>query len=759
MIAQDTQGQMTVPALHRVRARPFEPPGPDGEREPSAFGVLNNRIHGRWKWAFVLSVILGALFAVVGYKVASIQYTSTGMIHFSPSGQYIIQPTQETGAVPRYEAKIEMQALRIKEPRVIELALNIASADLASTPLAGVPNAAELIEANLSVEAEPQMEIIQVSYEADSPRIAQIIVKAILDAYFELHGDSERKRGRETRVSVIEDLRSQKEAELSASREELQRVKKESEYGSIDYLSTLMQLRANRIEKLEMDLESVRLAHGDGADLERGAHEGDPTIVELDIFAPGLLEKHRLRAAWNTDLEMLRGYYLPGSHQVKESERQLEALDQDIRTMEEAALELWKKAPPEVRILGNRTRGLDATGPVRSAEQIAALIDKHKQRYDELDQEYQELQRLRQECSDLEKEVEGLDKMLEMLRIEDKAVAGGTISPFREASLPFSPSTDRRKLNVVMGLGGGVALGFGFVFLIGTIDRRAFGFRQLHRNDGSYDCIGVLPDLRRAQRDSLAGELAVQCIHQIRNRIEAERDPNRDLMLAITSPYQGDGKTSLAIALGWSYAAAGHRTLLLDCDFIGQGLSRDLEVLDHPGLKEFIRDRVMDDHIVSLRTPNLDVLPIGLDPTVGPEAIRRDDFESLCDQLRRQYDVIIADIGPAVGSIELVPVASAADGVILSFRRGQSQSGLDECLRSLSWVSTKFVGVVMNYADRSDCRRYTSGSIIGSRMTSRAHDRAQSEIVDVEAFQTSNLMIKAIARSPVAADQTERAES
>ena len=33
-------------------------------------------------------------------------------------------------------------------------------------------------------------------------------------------------------------------------------------------------------------------------------------------------------------------------------------------------------------------------------------------------------------------------------------------------------------------------------------------------------------------------------------------------VLAVSSPYPGDGKTSITMALGWSYAAAGHKTLV-----------------------------------------------------------------------------------------------------------------------------------------------------------------------------------------------------
>ena len=70
--------------------------------------------------------------------------------------------------------------------------------------------------------------------------------------------------------------------------------------------------------------------------------------------------------------------------------------------------------------------------------------------------------------------------------------------------------------------------------------------------------------------------IASHCVHQIRNRIEALRDKSTNFVLAVSSPFQGDGKTSIVSALGWSYAAAGNRTLLIDCDIVGQSLTRQM---------------------------------------------------------------------------------------------------------------------------------------------------------------------------------------
>jgi Mrp family chromosome partitioning ATPase len=150
-------------------------------------------------------------------------------------------------------------------------------------------------------------------------------------------------------------------------------------------------------------------------------------------------------------------------------------------------------------------------------------------------------------------------------------------------------------------------------------------------------------------------------VHQIRNQIEVMRDPTRGYVLAISSPFQGDGKTSIVMALGWSYAAAGYRTLLVDCDLVGRSLTRQLGAVDQVGLKEALIRREVGGSIAPLPVQHLSVLPVGLDSRFGPEMLRRSDLHELFEQVRDEFDMVIVDTGPLLGSLESTPVTTAAD--------------------------------------------------------------------------------------------------
>src|SRR5262249_46416492 len=89
---------------------------------------------------------------------------------------------------------------------------------------------------------------------------------------------------------------------------------------------------------------------------------------------------------------------------------------------------------------------------------------------------------------------------------------------------------------------------------------------------GSNRMLGVLPRLPDDISDPNQASIAAYCVHHIRTILQI--GPGREhQVIAISSPSPGDGKTSLALRFGLSFAASSAKTLLIDCDVIGGGLT------------------------------------------------------------------------------------------------------------------------------------------------------------------------------------------
>ena len=311
------------------------------------------------------------------------------------------------------------------------------------------------------------------------------------------------------------------------------------------------------------------------------------------------------------------------------------------------------------------------------------------------------------------------------------------------------------------GAAAGLMLSFGFFFMLGTIDRRAFDTSQIDEVTDTFSapCLGVLPDLTRSLLEAESRDVAAHCVHQIRNQIEIARPTGDGYVLVVTSPFQGDGKTSIVMALAWSYAASGHRTLLLDCDLVGRSLTRQLGMVGKDGLKEALSSHHVQGMIVPLAAPGLSALPVGCDPHFRSETLRRADLQLLFNSIRDSFDVIIVDTGPMLGSLESTPVTASADGVVLSVRRGRSRNRLDECLQRLKTVGTTCLGVILNCAVRSQCDRYVSEASLAAaddeRRDGSAYAADSASIVGVAANETSALIRAMESASPLRSRQDQ----
>ena len=121
---------------------------------------------------------------------------------------------------------------------------------------------------------------------------------------------------------------------------------------------------------------------------------------------------------------------------------------------------------------------------------------------------------------------------------------------------------------------GGMALGFAMVIGFGLMDRRFRSPADAKIHMQNSPMLGVLPNLPDDLSDP---EQAAVTAHYrspdsqrcCRFGIPAKASRSS----SITSPVSGTGKTSLTLALGVSFAAAS-KTLLIDCDLVGGGLTQ-----------------------------------------------------------------------------------------------------------------------------------------------------------------------------------------
>ena len=156
------------------------------------------------------------------------------------------------------------------------------------------------------------------------------------------------------------------------------------------------------------------------------------------------------------------------------------------------------------------------------------------------------------------------------------------------------------------------------------------------------------------------------------------------------------------MSLALSFAAAGSRTLLIDCDFVGRRLTHGLRAEKSPGVREAMTSGTLT--LIPV-TKNLRVLPAGRVNSLDACTIASGFIKRLIRTCRKQFDVIFFDSGPILGSVEASVVASEVDSVVVVVARGQKPAETSRALRQLATLGAHCFGVIFNRAKMSDFTR------------------------------------------------------
>jgi capsular exopolysaccharide synthesis family protein len=214
--------------------------------------------------------------------------------------------------------------------------------------------------------------------------------------------------------------------------------------------------------------------------------------------------------------------------------------------------------------------------------------------------------------------------------------------------------------------------------------------------------------------------VAAHCIHQIRIMLQVGPNPDRRRVFMVTSTATGDGKTSLTMALGLSFAASGSKTLVVDCDMVGQGLTHRLKAQNVPGLLETLQTGTLRGHVRKTATKGMYVLPIGNAHSVDAGCLSPSTIKRLLTACCEHFDIVVIDTGPILGSLEASAVATEVDGVIMAVARGQQQPMVERAIRHLRSIGANIFGIVFNRAEQRDFQRSVSSTSIRS-MSAKAH--------------------------------------
>lgn len=171
-------------------------------------------------------------------------------------------------------------------------------------------------------------------------------------------------------------------------------------------------------------------------------------------------------------------------------------------------------------------------------------------------------------------------------------------------------------------------------------------------------------------------------------------------VVGITSAIRGEGKSTCAINLAYTFAQTGSRVLLIDMDMRLPSISKKLEIKPKSGLglsDYLIGNATIKDIVVKIDgQKNWNTIFSGSIPPTPAELIGSENMKKLIDMLKKEYDYIIVDLPPVNVVSDALVAKDICDGFLLVVREGYSDKrSLSDCIRQMEFIDANILGFVM----------------------------------------------------------------
>jgi non-specific protein-tyrosine kinase len=312
------------------------------------------------------------------------------------------------------------------------------------------------------------------------------------------------------------------------------------------------------------------------------------------------------------------------------------------------------------------------------------------------------------------------------------------------ASVPTAPSSPKPVADGVVGGVLGLALGLLIAGVREAFDRRLRGPRAIE-SDLNLPIVGQLREEALGRSPSPSNgkpridELDLEAFRILRTNIELLTSDKPMRIVAVTSALPEEGKTTVASSLAFTFALAGRRTLLVECDLRRPTLSKRLGIARSPGLTDFLEGAAKPQDVVqavgitlgrngasseTMASPNgsregsgvqrsagnLACIAAGARTERATEMLASAQFRQFLDEVTEVYDAVVLDTAPLLPVADTLQVLPNVDAVIMCLRASRTTRDQAIAARTaLSRLPERPTGVVLTGArDPHDYSGYYS---------------------------------------------------
>ncbi|HEY5868351.1 MAG TPA: polysaccharide biosynthesis tyrosine autokinase, partial [Candidatus Tectomicrobia bacterium] len=275
---------------------------------------------------------------------------------------------------------------------------------------------------------------------------------------------------------------------------------------------------------------------------------------------------------------------------------------------------------------------------------------------------------------------------------------------------PGNPIQPKLSLNLIVAATLGLVLGLGLAYFVEYLDDTIKTLEEAEQQVG-LPLLGAIPEIPvrsnpgqgllvvpQLAGGKVPGTAAAEALHSLRTNLQfSDIGGAPRKKLAITSPQVGDGKTTVVANLALSFAAMGHKILLVDADLRRPQLAQIFNAPREPGLVETLRAEIRWSEAVRVVRENCHLLTSGAIPPNPSELLASRRMRALLSKWEAVYDYILVDAPAVMAVTDPVVVGTLCQGVLLVVRAHKtSPLAIRRALAQLDMAHIPTVGVVVN---------------------------------------------------------------
>jgi capsular exopolysaccharide synthesis family protein len=553
---------------------------------------------------------------------------------------------------------------------------------------------------NMTIEPEPQTNLVRIGYKHTDPIMAQVIANKIAEVFALNTYDRETMNSRRALELIAKEL-----ADLQARIRQSEEAK--IQYAMNKNLPTTQEPGGNipqeRLTKLSAQLLEAEEQRKNLQSLyEAALRQEDRNAV------PEVMENKRIQAlrekldALRAQREELLVVYTPEWPAVKRLDAQIKNIEEAVSVAPKEVISSMKARYEAALAKENALRrDFEAARGVTSQQSLAQIQMSMLNQQLETDKQYAAMLLQRQ------REIQ--------MKESDRQNNISVVNVARPGALVGPP----RGRNIFIAFLLALAAGIGLAFLLDYLDDSLKSVddvdRYLH-----LPALALIPAsreegaLRGLKGRNAPGEenevTALALINDARSpAAEAYRHLRTSLLLSsagqppktilVTSSQPSEGKTTTAVNTAVMLAQTGAEVLIVDCDLRRPRVHAHFGVSNTPGLTNYLSGESDLESVLQFneKLPQLKLLTSGPIPPNPAELLGSNEMRKLLLELSDRFTHVIIDSPPAISFTDASVLSTLVDGVMLVVHGGRSSRAVvRRAKQQLVDVGANIFGIVLN---------------------------------------------------------------